>query len=187
MLLELFRTIDVETFRAVFYLEFEIWNLEYIVMVQCQNCGQTNSQASNFCRFCGTKFLYNQISSNGGFEQSPPRPYVWKTDEFQTARPQQKQTTRPVNQVQPLGAQNPFVPPQPQRPQPLVRQNPQNIFYNPHCPRCASQLMRYERKVSTAGWIVFAVLLVVFFPLFWIGLLIKEDVKVCQSCNLKIG
>jgi hypothetical protein len=40
-----------------------------------------------------------------------------------------------------------------------------------------------ERKISNAGWVVFAVLLVTFFPLFWIGFLIKEDVPVCPVCN----
>ena len=163
-------------------------------MVQCQNCGQTNAQASNFCRFCGTKFMYNQISNGDGnsspnFEQSPPRPYVWKTDEFKTAAPQ-KQRTRQINQVQPLGNQNPLAYQQPPRPQPLVYQSPQqpqHLAYNQFCPRCASQVVRYERKISTAGWIVFAVLLITFFPLFWIGFLLKEDVKVCQVCNYRIG
>jgi hypothetical protein len=45
---------------------------------------------------------------------------------------------------------------------------------------------RIERRISTAGWVTFAVLLVVFFPLFWIGLLIKEDVPVCLACNSKL-
>ena len=46
---------------------------------------------------------------------------------------------------------------------------------------------RIERRISTAGWITFAVLLVFFFPLFWIGLLIKEDAVVCQTCNLRVN
>nr|AUN37236.1 hypothetical protein [uncultured bacterium] len=46
---------------------------------------------------------------------------------------------------------------------------------------------RIERRISTAGWITFAVLLVFFFPLFWIGLLIKEDVPVCSNCLSKVG
>lgn len=157
-------------------------------MIQCQNCGQVNAQASNFCRFCGTKFLFNQVSNKTDFEQSPPRPYSWKTDEFQvTDAPGQK--SRQINQVQPLANQNRFVAPPAPRPQPLVYQKPQqqSLAYNSYCPRCASQFIKYERKISTAGWIVFAVLMVTFFPLFWIGLLIKENVRVCQVCNYKIG
>lgn len=157
-------------------------------MIQCQNCGQVNAQASNFCRFCGTKFSYNQMPKSVNFEQAPPRPYSWKTDEFQvTEKPRPK--AKQINQVQPLGRQNaPFTFQPPQQPQPLVYQAPQqNIAYSAHCPRCASQLFRYERKISNAGWIVFAVLLVTFFPLFWIGFLMKEDVRICQICNQRLS
>jgi len=157
-------------------------------MIQCQNCGQGNARASNFCRFCGTKFVSPPVSNNTDFEQAPPRPYSWKTDEFQiTDAPGQKQ--RAFNQAQPLAGQAPITYQPPRPPQPLVYQKPQpqNLAYNVFCPRCASQIVRYERKVSTAGWIVFAALMVTFFPLFWIGLLIKENVRVCQVCNYKIG
>ncbi len=76
-------------------------------MTQCQNCGQVNAQASNFCRFCGTKFVFNQVAKKTDFEQSPPRPYSWKTDEFQIAdAPSRK--SRQINQVQPLAGQIPF-------------------------------------------------------------------------------
>jgi hypothetical protein len=47
-------------------------------------------------------------------------------------------------------------------------------------------LPQIERRISTTGWIVFAVLLVMFFPLFWVGFLIKEDVRVCPSCKTRI-
>jgi len=150
-------------------------------MIQCQNCGQVNTETSNFCRFCGTKFLPSQHQNGSGYEFAPPRPYSWKTDEFQISESKAR-APRTINQVQPL--QPPLPPP---RPQPLVQQHPQNIAHGYLCPRCSSQLFpRFERKISTAGWIVFAVLLVTFFPLFWIGLLIKEDVRVCPVCNLRI-
>jgi hypothetical protein len=103
-------------------------------MLQCQNCGQVNAQASNFCRFCGTKFPAMPVSNKSDFEQSPPRPYSWKTDEFQVADAP-RQRNRQINQVQPLGNQNQFVAPQPPpRPQPLVYQRPQpqpmNLAYS---------------------------------------------------------
>ncbi|MBA2620489.1 MAG: hypothetical protein H0U87_04750 [Acidobacteria bacterium] len=158
-------------------------------MIQCQNCGRTSNFGNNFCRFCGTKFLVNQVSKIESFEQQPPRPYAWKTDEFQIADDQPKPKTTQINQVQPLGNQNPiFNPPPFQPPQPLAYQKPHPVAsanYKTYCPRCAGQIFRAERKVSTAGWIVFAVLMVVFFPLFWIGLLIKEDVRICQNCNFR--
>jgi hypothetical protein len=55
------------------------------------------------------------------------------------------------------------------------------------CPKCNTYLPPLlERKISTAGWVTFAVLLVTVFPLFWIGLLIRDDVPVCQVCRAKL-
>lgn len=153
-------------------------------MIQCQNCGQVNSQASNFCRFCGISFLQAQNPKPTGYEFVPPRPYVWKTDEFQISEAQVRKN-KTINQVQPLSGQ--FAPMQNTVAPPAFRPQ-QNIAYDYRCPRCANQLFpKVVRKISTAGWVVFAVLMVAFFPLFWIGLLIKEDVRVCSVCNARIG
>ena len=154
-------------------------------MIQCTKCGQTNTDTSNFCRFCGANFLQSQPSSETNYEYSPPGPYSWKTDEFQIAE-NKRQKTQQINQVQPLP--NQYANNQPPRPQPLVQQQPQNMNWGYRCPRCSSQAPpRTVKKISTAGWIVFAVLMVTFFPLFWIGLLIKEDVNICPVCGLKIN
>lgn len=165
-------------------------------MIQCNNCGQVNAQESNFCRFCGAKSVPmqqnnfnppNQLPSSGhgsNYEYSPPRPYVWKTDEFQVSENKTRQTQQ-INRVQPL-AELEAASNQNARPQPLVPYQQYNLSYGYRCPRCASQLLpRIERKISSAGWVTFAVLIVAFFPLFWIGLLIKEDVRICPVCNLK--
>jgi RNA polymerase subunit RPABC4/transcription elongation factor Spt4 len=152
-------------------------------MLQCHNCGQVNTQTSNFCRFCGTKFMSHQHQPQnvGNYEFQPPRPYAWKTDEFQIS---ESKARKPLNQVQPLAP--PYTQ---QQPQPLAnRQQPGYLAQDYRCPRCGSQhYPRFERKISTAGWIVFAVLLVMFFPLFWIGFLIKEDVRICPVCRLRIN
>ncbi|MCY7376171.1 MAG: hypothetical protein LH472_09400 [Pyrinomonadaceae bacterium] len=156
-------------------------------MIQCANCGQTNTDTSNFCRFCGTKFLQSQMTNEGtNYEYSPPRPYSWKTDEYQIA--DKKPTkTQPINRVQPL-ADNPYLTNQPPRPQALAYQQPNSMAYGYRCPRCATQALPFlTRKISTAGWITFAVLLVTTGIFFWIGLLIREDVRVCPVCNLRIG
>ena len=42
-------------------------------------------------------------------------------------------------------------------------------------------------KISTAGWVLFVVLLISCFPLCVIGLFIKEDYRVCSSCGIKLG
>lgn len=166
-------------------------------MVQCQNCGRVNNYGSNFCRFCGTKFIVNQVSNQEDFVPPPPPPYSWKTDEFQITETAPRPKQKTANRVQPPPFQFPATAPPPpmMRPlmphqfgQPLAYQNPQQaVGFGNHCPRCAGQFIKYERKISQAGWIVFSVLMVTFFPLFWIGLLIKEDVAVCQTCNFRLA
>lgn len=158
-------------------------------MIHCQNCGQVNNQSSNFCRFCGKQFASEQFSNGGNYDFAPPRPYVWKTDEFQISESRSRKSL-PVNFQQPNQAQpllnQPFAPPQ--QPQPLVYQQQQNMAYKQMCPRCGGQhFPRIERKISQTGWIVFAVLLVTIPFLFWIGLLIKEDVIICPVCNFRLA
>jgi hypothetical protein len=140
-------------------------------MIECQNCGQANVAESQFCRFCGTRFFIRQPLPQKGYDYQPPRPYAWKTDEFQTQADARKLAS-----------------PEYSDPQPLAHRDPQFIAGNYRCPTCMSQFLpKIERRISTTGWIVFAVLLVLFFPLFWVGLLIKEDVHVCPSCSTRLN
>ena len=153
-------------------------------MNTCQNCGKLSNPESIFCRFCGTKFNFRPPQPPNPFDHAAPRPYSWKTDEFQ-AKPGPKNTV-PIDRVQ--GVTSAFTPANSgYQHAPLAAHQPQYMSQPFRCPHCMSMyLPRIERRISTAGWITFAVLLVFFFPLFWIGLLIKEDVQVCQSCNTKI-
>lgn len=147
-------------------------------MTTCQNCGHTNSAESNFCRFCGTKFLVQQTEPRqGSYDFSPPRPYAWKTDEFQTQTEPRK-----------VFDGGPRVPAQ--QSYPLT----QSYFPGGHavggyrCPRCGSTYLPViDRRVSTAGWIVFSVLLVSTLVFFWIGLMMKEDVSVCPVCRTRLN
>jgi hypothetical protein len=121
------------------------------------------------------------------YEYKAPRPYVWKTDEFQFQADSSSKKTGQINQVQPLAN---LMMPNPPAPYPVApyQQSPQMINYGYRCPRCGTQNAPYiSRKISSAGWIVFAILMVMFFPLFWIGFLIKEDVKTCSICNTRVG
>lgn len=160
-------------------------------MNQCQQCGQPNSLNSNFCRFCGGKMIFPHSQNQYppppqqqpiSYEYNPPRPYSWKTDEFQVKEtqprnPRNAAPTPPLNAYQTNQSQ-----------QQMVYQQPRHLANSFHCPRCSSNILpSYTRKISTAGWIVFAVLLVTFFPLFWIGLLIKEDVMICPVCQTQIN
>ena len=58
------------------------------------------------------------------------------------------------------------------------------------CPFCQStQAPFVMQKVSTGGWIVFILLFLTFFGILfcWIGLLMKENYRVCGSCGIKLG
>ena len=128
--------------------------------------------------------MIQQVMPENPYDYSAPRPYAWKTDEFQAQNePRNTQSVnRPLPSTQPFSGAN-----QQFNGGPLAYQQQQLFAQHFRCPHCMSQyLPRVERRVSTAGWITFAVLMVFFFPLFWIGLLIKEDVQVCQSCNTKL-
>jgi len=55
------------------------------------------------------------------------------------------------------------------------------------CPFCSSQRRpRTESKTSTGGWILFAVLIFVCFPVCWLGFFIREDHRVCADCGVRL-
>ncbi len=58
-------------------------------------------------------------------------------------------------------------------------------FRCPHCHTTARPIVRNE--MSEAGLILLICLLFAFFPLFWIGLLMRENVKYCADCGAKLG
>lgn len=152
-------------------------------MIKCEKCGNMNSPDANFCRSCGVKMIgphtFAQQQQQQPFDHAAPRPYSWKTDEFATNTEARRQ-----NPTSPI-----YIQPQPTPPaNQAVAFRPAAGLANYRCPYCTSTYMpRHERKISTAGWITFAVLLVFFFPLFWIGFLIKEDTFVCPSCLKRIS
>lgn len=152
-------------------------------MNTCQNCGKLNTPETNFCRFCGTRFTTQaQPMAANPYDHAAPRPYSWKTDEYSTQAEARKTVPGGIDQASAINNNLNY------RPAPIAYSQPQQFAQAYRCPNCMSSYPpRVERKVSTAGWITFAVLLVFFFPLFWIGLLIKEDVMICQGCNTRIG
>ena len=57
-----------------------------------------------------------------------------------------------------------------------------------HCPYCDTDRAPIVRKkISTAGWVLFVVLLILCFPLCIIGLFITEDYRECSECGISIG
>lgn len=110
------------------------------------------------------------------------RPYSWQTDEFQTKAGQRQNARATIENFPNMRPQ--FAAAQ----QALARNSPQDLTGNYRCPNCGTHYLPViERRISTAGWITFAILLVVFFPLFWIGLLMKEDVSVCPVCKFRLN
>jgi predicted RNA-binding Zn-ribbon protein involved in translation (DUF1610 family) len=144
-------------------------------MSPCRNCGNVNAAEAVFCRFCGTKLAEASPAmrtSTPQFDAPTPPPYSWKTDEFSTQN--EARRTMPIHEVQQRA--------------PIAQYQQQGFATAFRCPSCNTHLPpRIDRKISTAGWVTFAILLVTVFPLFWIGLLIKEDVPVCQVCGTKLA
>jgi DNA-directed RNA polymerase subunit RPC12/RpoP len=55
------------------------------------------------------------------------------------------------------------------------------------CTRCGSSAQPYETTaISEGGWVLFAVLLIFFFPLCWIGLLMTQTRVTCADCGARI-
>lgn len=154
-------------------------------MNPCQNCGKINAGDASFCRFCGTRLAARQPVPGNPYDHSaPPRPYAWKTDEFRT-----QNEVRPTAQIDQKGVTDRVPPPAPRSYTPATLMHQQNQFTVPfRCPRCGTTHMPvYERRISTAGWIVFGLLLVFTVIFFWIGLLMKENVAVCPVCRLRLS
>lgn len=56
------------------------------------------------------------------------------------------------------------------------------------CPYCGTTALPYRSgAISAAGWTVFALMILIFFPLCWIGLLIKEEYRRCAACGMRLG
>ncbi len=56
------------------------------------------------------------------------------------------------------------------------------------CPYCKAKAPPFIRsKVSAAGWVFFVVVLILFFPLCWIGLLIRDNYYVCARCGMVLS
>jgi len=154
-------------------------------MILCEQCGQSNSEVSQFCRFCGSKFPNPQPFAQNDYGYEAPRPYSWKTDEFQTQAEPRKSAR--INQVERLNRPQAFGNASFGSGQ-MAYQAPYHLAQNYRCPHCGtSNLPIIERRISTAGWVVFSILLVFTFIFFWIGLLMKENVNICPVCKTKIG
>jgi len=151
-------------------------------MIQCQNCGKSNTPESHFCRYCGIQFgaRPQPQQQQEPYNFTPPRPYSWKTDEFQTSNEARANRTAD-HVVAPLHQQG-YAPMQ------VSYRGPQDMTGHYRCPNCGTNYLPVmDKRISTAGWITFSLLLVFTLVFFWIGLLMKEDVPVCPICKFRVG
>ena len=127
--------------------------------VTCQNCGQANADIARVCRYCGTQLQHGRAAQA---DPAPPISYV-PPHSWQSGALSQHQSSPPAAQPQ-LSADN---------------------FRCPYCQTTAPPLV--ARRISTAGWVVFGTMIIVCFPLFFIGLLIKEEYRQCSWCRATLS
>ena len=129
--------------------------------VTCQNCGQASSDVARICRYCGAQLPHAAQQQRTDYAEPRQGSYVpphsWKSGSLPLA---------------PL--------PQPQ-PQPASAQR----FRCPHCQTTEPPVV--ARRISTAGWVVFFALLIMCFPLCFIGLFIKDEYRQCSWCRAAIS
>jgi RNA polymerase subunit RPABC4/transcription elongation factor Spt4 len=128
------------------------------VMITCNNCGRVNDESSRICRFCGTVI-----------EHSKPQAYGTQ-----------------VRDYAPPGVDSAGLASGPRTVEPYSP--PSAVAGGYRCPNCQSAYPPVaEKRISTEGWVVFAALLIFCLPLFWIGLLMKEELRICPMCRARLA
>lgn len=126
-------------------------------MIKCDKCDRFNDETARICRYCGT-VLGSRPLSTGVRDYAPP--------------------SAPSAQSAPFDS----------KPQGVEPYSPPGLASGYKCPNCGSNYPPLaEKKISMEGWIVFAALLVFCLPLFWIGLLMKEEQRVCPACRHRLA
>lgn len=128
--------------------------------VLCDQCGSMNEAIATLCANCGALLPGRESTSRVDriINVTPPSALV-------PSRP-------PATPVWPQAA--------PITPVILV---PQPVAFS--CPFCRTPYPPLNmQRISTSGWVVFVILLLFCIPLCWLGLLIKEDYRICASCRM---
>ncbi len=170
-------------------------------MIVCVNCGQINETAASRCLRCGaSSFEYPSYLGSVGSAPSAPVP---------GSSPPPAPPPKPVSPPHrppppspyrtPYGTSQPFTPP----PAPMPTVPPSGSPTVPYipplpiqpvvvggfvCPYCRTNLPpRLTSRVSPAGWVIFALLLLLCWPLFWVGFLIREEGLRCRNCGRQLA
>ena len=135
-------------------------------MIRCDACRTLNEDNARSCTWCGTSLWLSGRTPTGDMHRGPA-----------TQEQQQRQSA--------------YTPPAPNAYAPPAVQQPPHIKPRPagySCPYCHSTAPPFAlQKISEAGWIVFAMMMLFCFPLFWVGLLMKEDQRYCSACRARLG
>lgn len=147
----------------------------------CQNCGQSNDNGQNYCRHCGAPLVLPQRRAN----VPPPKPYGWASPSSPLHNVADGENQAGSQLIQPVASSN-------YQPPPALAQMPNSPIMQHlvgyHCPRCGTTAAPIvQSRISTGGWVVFVSMLLFCFPLFFIGLLMREDYRVCPICLAQIG
>jgi len=125
----------------------------------CNGCGLLNEQFAVTCLGCGAQLVSREQSGS-------------RVDRIISAP-----DPPPAASVQPVPVPPPAPSPIPVHVIPVAP-----MVYG--CPFCKSPYPpMVVEKISVGGWIVFILLLLVCLPLCWIGLLMKEQNRVCVTCH----
>ncbi|MEW6733717.1 MAG: hypothetical protein AB1489_20485 [Acidobacteriota bacterium] len=141
--------------------------------IRCPQCSLINGVTDSRCQRCGTP-----LTMSGQLQQ---------------AAQNRQETAQTQQQPSPPQWQQPYPPqPSPQQfiTQPAMQPTLQPIqtgLPNFVCPYCRSQALLVRNRISTAGWIVFVLLIFFCLPLCWIGLLMKEEYRTCVGCGVKLN
>jgi hypothetical protein len=139
--------------------------------IRCPQCNLVNSVVDSYCKRCS--YPLSSSAQAAAMEQQTQLP---------NPSPPQWQQPYPNPNQQPYP--NPMQPPMQQMPMQQMPPMQQPAF---RCMNCGGSSLIVDRKVSTAGWVVFATMILFCFPLFWIGLLMKEDYRRCGTCGISFG
>ncbi|MEP6924852.1 MAG: LITAF-like zinc ribbon domain-containing protein [Pyrinomonadaceae bacterium] len=149
----------------------------------CQNCRQSNDSGQNYCRHCGAPLL--QPSKQTNAPPQPPKPYGWASPSSPLHNVANGGNLQEPQKVEPLAPANYQPPPFAQASNSSIM--PQHLR-GYRCPRCGINAPPVvQKKISDGGWIVFVLMLIFCFPLFFIGLLMREERRVCPACLLQVG
>ena len=73
-------------------------------------------------------------------------------------------------------------------PQTVAPYSPPSVAGDYHCPNCGTTYPPLrEKRISSQGWLVFIIFLVLCLPLSVIGLFMKEELQVCPLCRARIA